>query len=156
MIVMVELEQAKRDDSDTLRNMTITAIALAEDLRTTISFGEPGVASKWKRFMTFFSMLHGVTKHFIATGKRKRTDVFMQKWLIYGFSLKKYKELRDKLEEGEDNKEVKKAMKEAAKIFKQVNPTKSLEVFETYVIALKKRGIFRLAEAADAEEGYKG
>lgn len=149
-------DQPLPEEAEPLKNMVITAIALAEDLRTSIAFGDSDVAAKWKRFMTFFSMLYGVTKHFIEDSLKSSTDAFMGKWFVYGFAVKKYKEIKNSAEEkGAIEDDVKASLAELNKIFMEVNPARSLEVFEEYVKVLKKRGIYTMKESTIGYEGFE-
>lgn len=148
-------DQPLPEEAEPLKNMTITAIALAEDLRTSIAFGDSDVPLKWKRFMTFFSMLYGVTKFFIDKTIISKTDDFMKKWFLYGYAVKKYKALKNEtLKKGALDKNAEKALEDLNKIFMEVNPARSLDVFEEYVKVLKKRGIYTMKESTIGDEGF--
>ena len=152
-------EKSEQDDTNTLRSMIITSIALAEDLRATMAFGDGKIPQRWKSFMSFFSMVYGVTKYFVAEDKRKKTDAFMKKWMMYAHCVRRHKQLTDLAQSKDttvDKGKIAKALKELETLFKSVNPPKSLEIFEDYVDVLKKRGIYTLAEHGEVEAGFSG
>jgi len=152
-----ERDQVDPQDAQPLRNMTITSIALAEDLRTSVAFGEPDVAKKWKRFMSFFSMLYGITKHFIREDRRKEVEAFMGEWFRYGYLVKRYKNLKaiSERDDEKNNEKLRENTEKLRKMIQKVNPARSLELFEKYIVVLKKRGMYVLAETTIGEEGFE-
>lgn len=145
------------DDALVIRNLTVATVGMGEQLRTAISFSEPNMAKLWKEFMEMFSMLYGVTKRQLNNvAARKRLDEFMRAWFKYGFAVKHYHDLTEKVAQKLMSAEdAAPALEEARSLFMVVNPATSLEMLDLLADELHEKGLFSIKEAINiGEDGY--